>query len=75
MINNLQHKQQQKQPKLLLFIIDHGGMKIHYNGTTTGPTVYSVPQSIGNDLPMVESINWKGNNSKILLAGESEISK
>ena len=59
----------------MLFIIDHGGIKIHYNDTTTDPTVYSVPQSIGNDLPMVESINWKGNKSKIILAGESEISK
>ena len=48
-------------------------MKIHYNGTTTGSTVYSVPQSIGNDLPMVESITWEGNKSKIILAGESEI--
>ena len=50
-------------------------MKIHYNDTTTGFILYNVPKLIGNHLPMVESINWKGNNSKIILAGESETSK
>jgi hypothetical protein len=38
--------------------------------------LYSVPKLIGNHLSMVNSINRKWNNSKIMiLAGESEISK
>ena len=53
--NNLQHKKLTKTTTLLLFIIDHGGKKMHYNGTTTDFIVYSVPKLIGNQLPMVES--------------------
>jgi len=62
MINNLQHKQLAKQPKLLLFIIDHGGMKIHYNGITTYFNVYSVFKSIRINRWMRDTMNWQLKN-------------
>ena len=38
---------------MLLFIIDHGGVKIHYNGiTTTHFILCSVSKLIGNNLSM-----------------------
>ena len=52
-MNNLQHKQLVKITKIIAFIIDHGGMKIHYNGTTTNSIVYSVPKLKGHH-PLME---------------------
>lgn len=55
-----------KQPKLLLsIIIDHGSMKIHYNGIISHLILYNVSELIENHRLLVESINWKGKNSKI----------
>ena len=33
---------------IAIYHIDHGGMKIHYNGTTTDFIKDSVPELIGN---------------------------
>ena len=41
---------------------DHGGIKIHYNDTTTNFILYNISNLIGNHHSMVESINWEGNN-------------
>ena len=50
----------------MLFIVDHGSMKIDYNCITIQFILYSVSKLIGNYQSMEKSTNWKlKNNSKV----------
>ena len=48
---------------------------MHYNGTIINFIVYSVPELIGNHLPLVNFVNWKGDNLKIKIGRGLKLSK
>ena len=67
----LQYKSLAKTTNILLFIIDHGGMKIHFT-TVQPPTsyvYYSVPALIQKHLSFVSFSKWKGNKLRIKVYG------
>ena len=56
-IINLQYKLLASTTKIFVFIIDHGDMKIHYNGKNTHFILHSISKLIGNHHSMVKSNN------------------
>ena len=47
---------------------------MHYDGTITNFIMITIPELIGNHLPIVKFINWKGKNSKIKIVCGNKLS-